>query len=36
MKYPMNLMLLFFNMDEMLGKDLNTGLTDLKTILEKQ
>jgi len=35
MNYPMNLMLLCFSMDEMLGKDLNAGLTDLKTILEK-
>ncbi|MBB2148338.1 SRPBCC family protein [Pedobacter gandavensis] len=36
MKYPMNLMLLFFNMEEMLGKDLQKGLNDLKVILEKQ
>lgn len=36
MPYPMNLMLLFMNMDEMLGKDLATGLTNLKAILEKQ
>ena len=36
MKYPMNLMLLFVNMDEMLGKDLATGLSNLKTQLEKQ
>lgn len=36
MKYPMNIMLLFINMEEMLGKDLDTGLTNLKGILEKQ
>ena len=35
MNYPMNLILLCFSMDEMLGKDLNHGLTDLKSILEK-
>ncbi|MEO6315819.1 MAG: SRPBCC family protein [Chitinophagaceae bacterium] len=36
MKYPMNIMLLFMNMESMLGKDLAAGLADLKTILEKQ
>jgi len=36
MPYPMNLMLLFVNMDEELGKDLSGGLTNLKEILEKQ
>jgi hypothetical protein len=35
MKYPMNLMLLFMNMEKMIGADLETGLTNLKTILEK-
>ena len=35
MKYPMNLMLLFLNMEKMLGNDLETGLTNLKTKLEK-
>lgn len=35
MKYPMNLMLLFMNMEEMLGSDLQTGLENLKKILEK-
>lgn len=35
MKYPMNLMLLFMNMDKMLGNDLETGLKNLKNILEK-
>ncbi len=35
MPYPMNLMLLFMNMDKMLGKDLEDGLTNLKTVLEK-
>jgi hypothetical protein len=35
MKYPMNLMLLFMNMEKMIGDDLSTGLTNLKNILEK-
>jgi hypothetical protein len=34
MKYPMNMMLLFMNMDKMVGNDLSTGLTNLKNILE--
>lgn len=36
MSYPMNLMLLFMDMDSMLGKDLLGGLENLKAILEKQ
>lgn len=35
MKYPMNVMLLFMNIENMLGKDLATGLENLKTILEQ-
>lgn len=35
MPYPMNLMLLFMSMDEMVGKDLGTGLENLKSVLEK-
>ncbi len=35
MVYPTNLMLLFLNMDAMLGKDLEQGLQNLKTIVEK-
>jgi hypothetical protein len=35
MKYPMNLMLVCMNMDEMLGKDLETGLVNLKAVMEK-
>jgi hypothetical protein len=35
MKYPMNFMLLFMNMDKMIGNDLSTGLSNLKSILEK-
>ncbi|SHE81967.1 SRPBCC family protein [Pedobacter caeni] len=35
MKYPMNLMLLCWDMEGMLGKDLQKGLDDLKVILEK-
>lgn len=34
MPYPMNLMLLFMDMDEMLGKDLADGLNNLKKVLE--
>jgi len=35
MPYPMNLMLLFTDMEGMLGKDLSAGLGNLKAILEK-
>ncbi len=35
MKYPMNVMLVFMDMDAMLGKDLEGGLSNLKAILEK-
>lgn len=35
MKYPMNLMLLTFDMDKEIGGALQTGLNDLKTILDK-
>jgi hypothetical protein len=35
MKYPMNIMLVFMDMDAMLGKDLESGLSNLKAILEK-
>lgn len=35
MNYPMNLMLVFMDMDAMLGKDLSDGLNNLKIILEK-
>jgi hypothetical protein len=36
MKYPMNLMLLFMDMDAMLGKDLEGGLANLKTKMESE
>jgi hypothetical protein len=36
MKYPMNLMLLFLNMEKKLGDDLETGLLNLKKILEEK
>ena len=36
MAYPMNLMLLIMDMKEMLGGDLQTGLENLKSILENQ
>ncbi|MBD1398494.1 SRPBCC family protein [Pontibacter sp. JH31] len=35
MDYPMNLMLLFMDMEEMLGNDLQAGLDQLKVNLEK-
>lgn len=35
MNYPMNLMMLFMDFDEMIGDDLATGLQKLKTVLEK-
>ena len=35
MKYPMNFMLLFMNMDEMIGKDFAQGLSNLKECIEK-
>ncbi|MEI6275783.1 MAG: SRPBCC family protein [Prolixibacteraceae bacterium] len=35
MDYPVNLMLLMMNMDEMLGPDLEQGLSKLKSILEQ-
>jgi hypothetical protein len=35
MKYPMNLMMLFMNMEEMLAPDLQNGLNNLKTLLEQ-
>jgi len=36
MPYPMNAMMPLMNMDEMMGKDLQKGLDDLKIILEKK
>jgi uncharacterized membrane protein len=35
MNYPMNLMLLFMDMNKMIGKDFENGLNNLKTLLEK-
>ncbi|MES2430577.1 MAG: SRPBCC family protein [Bacteroidota bacterium] len=35
MKYPMNIMLLFMNMEKMIGDDFSSGLNSLKIILEK-
>jgi len=35
MKYPMNLMLLFMDMNKMVGNDLSIGLSNLKNVLEK-
>jgi hypothetical protein len=35
MKFPLNIMLLFMNMDKMIGTDFETGLQNLKNILEK-
>lgn len=36
MNYPVNLMLLFVNMDKAIGKDFEQGLSNLKVILESQ
>ena len=36
MNYPFNIMRLFFDVDKMIGDDFETGLTRLKTQLEKQ
>lgn len=36
MDYPMNLMMLFMDMEEMIGNDLENGLNNLKIVLEKQ
>jgi hypothetical protein len=35
MKYPMNMSLVFMDMDALLGKDLENGLVNLKAELEK-
>jgi hypothetical protein len=35
MNYPMNVMKLFMNMENAIGKDFSTGLQNLKTVLEK-
>ncbi|MDR6562796.1 MULTISPECIES: SRPBCC family protein [unclassified Arcicella] len=35
MSYPMNLMMLFYDMEGLIGKDLEDGLKNLKVILEK-
>jgi len=35
MAYPMNLMLLFMDFEQMIGDDLQTGLDQLKVVLEK-
>ncbi|RPD38222.1 SRPBCC family protein [Chitinophaga barathri] len=35
MKYPMNIMLLFMNMEKMIGKDFDESLQNLKKVLEK-
>lgn len=36
MVYPFNIMGLFMNMSEAVGKDFRTGLDNLKTLMEKQ
>jgi hypothetical protein len=36
MPYPMNLMLLFMDMDEMIGNDFEEGLINLKNLLESR
>ncbi len=34
--FPFNVMMLFMNMDKMVGKDFEDGLANLKVVLEKQ
>ena len=34
--YPLNIMKLFINMDQMIGNDFNTGLQNLKSLLEQK
>jgi hypothetical protein len=36
MAYPMNIMLLFMDMEDMIGKDLETGLSNLKSQMENK
>lgn len=36
MDYPMNFMLLFMDMEDMIGKDLENGLSNLKKVLESK
>jgi hypothetical protein len=35
MKFPFNILLLFMNMDKMIGNDFETGLQNLKNMMEK-
>jgi hypothetical protein len=35
MPYPFNLMRLFMDMEKAVGDDFSTGLSNLKTVLEK-
>lgn len=35
MKYPMNLFLLFMNIEKVIGRDLHEGLTNLKKLMEQ-
>jgi len=34
MDYPMNIMILFMDFEKMIGDDLDTGLKNLKSVLE--
>ncbi len=36
MNYPMNMMLMFMDFEKMIGDDLDTGLKNLKAVLEKE
>lgn len=36
MNYPMNLVMLFMDFEQMIGDDLQTGLTNLKSVLEQK
>ena len=36
MNYPLNIMQLFFDMNDVVGKDFQTSLDNLKAVMEKQ
>lgn len=36
MKYPSNIMLLFLNMEKLIGNDLEIGLSNLKKLMESK
>lgn len=36
MNWPLNILLLFMDIEKKIGRDFDTGLTNLKTILEQK